>query len=61
MNSKDLNRVEIIKKDGVIQLRVSDGNQVSSYIIEPTEVERGWLDNIFSMSTSMINRSEQNG
>jgi hypothetical protein len=56
---KNVNRVEIIKKnDGIIQLRIQDGDNVSSYIINPSEVERTWIENIFSMSVSMVKNNE---
>ena len=61
MENSNVNRIEIIKKDdNVIQLRVQDGDTVSSYIISPDDIEKNWIDNIFSMSISMIKNVEKN-
>ncbi|CAG7581406.1 MAG: hypothetical protein SLAVMIC_00826 [uncultured marine phage] len=57
---ENINRIEIIKKDdNVIQLRIQDGDSVSSYIISPDEIEKAWIDNIFSMSVSMRQNAEK--
>jgi len=44
-----MDSVEVIKKGDKFQIRVTNGDETSSYIITPDEIEKSWMDNIFSM------------
>lgn len=59
----DIKSVEIIKKgDGVVQLRISDGSSISSFIIDNDIYENmdEWVEDIFTTSESIIKNINNN-
>jgi hypothetical protein len=56
----DNDSVEVIKKGNNYQIRITKGKETFSYIITPDKVDQSWIDNIFSMTTSIINKNELN-
>lgn len=59
----DIKSVEIIKKgDGVVQLRISDGSSISSFIIDNDIYENmdEWVKDIFITSESIIKNINNN-
>lgn len=60
VSDSDNDSVEVIKKGSNYQIRVTNGNETLSYIITPDKIEQSWIDNIFSMAVSIINKNELN-